>query len=128
MDQIQKKLFSNKFKKPCFWPILGPFSQFLGQRKISWKIWLCHAQLHYGFLAPYQNLERVNDAIQRKRLDRWKDRRMDRPYFIGPFQLLLGVQKAFHLSFSIRKNQLNNQLLKLANKVQNVFQEFIATY
>ena len=30
----------NKLKKPCFWPILGQFSQFLGQKKFSWKIWL----------------------------------------------------------------------------------------
>ena len=27
----------------------------------------------YGFLAPSQNLEKLNDTIQRKRLDRWKD-------------------------------------------------------
>ena len=41
--------FSNKFKEPCFWPVLGPFSQFFGQKKFSWKIQLCHAQLHMGF-------------------------------------------------------------------------------
>ena len=27
----------------------------------------------YGFLAPSQNLEKLKDTIQRKRLDRWKD-------------------------------------------------------
>ena len=37
--------FSNKFKKPCFWPIFGPFSQFWEQK----KIWHCDAQLHMGF-------------------------------------------------------------------------------
>ena len=26
-------------------------------------------------------------------MEGWKDRRMDRPYFIGPFRLLPGVQK-----------------------------------
>ena len=31
----------------------------------------------YGFLAPCQNLEKVNDTIQRKRPDRRKDRRTD---------------------------------------------------
>ena len=41
--------FPNKFRKPCFWPILGPFSQFLRQKIFSWKIWLCYAQLHMGF-------------------------------------------------------------------------------
>ena len=25
--------FLNKFKKPCFWPIVGPFSQLRGQKK-----------------------------------------------------------------------------------------------
>ena len=56
----------------------------------------------YGFPAPCQNLEKTNDTIPRKRPDRHKDRRndggtdcrMDRPYFIGPFRLPSGVQKA----------------------------------
>ena len=64
----------------------------------------------YGFLAPCQNLEKVNDTIQRKhrtdgRTEGWKDRRMDgqkdgrtdertdRPYYIGSLWLLPGVQK-----------------------------------
>ena len=34
--------FSNKFKNTAF-------DSFLGQKKISWKIRLCHAQLHMGF-------------------------------------------------------------------------------
>ena len=73
--KFRKKLMtlsSNKFKKPCFWPIFPMF----GTKKISWKIWLCHAQLHV-FLAPCQNLEKVNNTIQRKCLDRqtegWTD-------------------------------------------------------
>ena len=41
--------FSHKLEKPCFWQILGPFSQFLGQKNFSWKIRLYHAQLHMGF-------------------------------------------------------------------------------
>ena len=28
-------------------------------------------------LAPSQNLERINDIIPRKRIDRWKDRQKD---------------------------------------------------
>ena len=54
----------------------------------------------YGFLASCQNLEKNNDTIPRKHLDRWKDRRKDkkrdrradRPYFIEPFWLTPGVQ------------------------------------
>ena len=68
--------FSNKFKRPCFWPILGLFSQFLAQKKF--KIFLENLALScttsYGFLVPCQNLEKVNDTIQRKCPDRWKDR------------------------------------------------------
>ena len=45
----------------------------------------------HEFLAPCQNLEKTNDSIPRKCLDRRKDRRMDgstnrrtsSPYFIG---------------------------------------------
>ena len=68
--------FSNKFKKPCFWPNLGPFSQFWGQKKFSWKIWLSRTT-SYGFLAPCQNLEKIDDTIQRKRWDRQKDGQKD---------------------------------------------------
>ena len=73
MDQIQKKLmtqFSNKFKKLCCWPILGAKKIFLENPALS------HTT-SYGFLAPCQNLEKVNDTIQRKRLDRWKDGQKD---------------------------------------------------
>ena len=39
--------------------------------------------ISYGFLAPCQDLENVNDTIQRKRLDRErKTDGTDRPYFI----------------------------------------------
>ena len=34
-----------KFKKPCFWPIFGPFSQFWEQNFFSGKS-SCYAQLH----------------------------------------------------------------------------------
>ena len=36
--------FSNKFKKPCFWPIFGPLSTFLGQKDFLKKIWSCLRQ------------------------------------------------------------------------------------
>ena len=63
--------FSNKLKKPCFWPIFP----ILGAKKIF--LALSHT-ISYRFLAPCQNLEKVNDTIQRKRLDRRKDGRTDR--------------------------------------------------
>ena len=66
----------------------------------------------YEFLEPYQNLEKSDDTILRKRPDRRKDERtegqtdgrtdgrkdgntagrIDRPYFIEPFQLRPGLQ------------------------------------
>ena len=80
--------FSNKLKNSVF----GPFSQFWGQKKFSQKIPLSHTTSH-GILAPCQNLEKINDTIPRKRPDRRNDGRTDRPYFIRPFQLPLGLQK-----------------------------------
>ena len=64
--------FSNKFKKPCFWPILGHFPNFGGKKNFPGKSGSV-TSTPYGFLAPCQNLEKVNDTIQRKCLDRWKD-------------------------------------------------------
>ena len=32
----------NKFVKPCFWPIFGPFPDLAGKK-------ICHAQLYKGF-------------------------------------------------------------------------------
>ena len=57
----------------------------------------------HGILAPCRNLEKINDAIPRNALtdgrmngqkEERKDRQTDRPYFIEPFQILPGVQKA----------------------------------
>ena len=61
-----------------------------------------------GFQHYAKIYKKTNDAIPRKCPDRWKDGRMDgrtdgmtdgrmeertdRPYFIGPFRLPLGVQ------------------------------------
>ena len=99
------KKFFNKFQKPYFWPIFGPFSQFLGQKNFFLENAALSHTTSYGFLAPCQNLEKTNYTIPRKRLDRrkdgWKDRRMegqnngrtDRPYSIGPFQLSPGVHE-----------------------------------
>ena len=61
--------FSNKFKKPCFWPIFPIF----GAKKIFLENLALSRTTSYGFLAPCQNLEKVTDTIQRKHLERWKD-------------------------------------------------------
>ena len=87
------KIF-NILKKPLFlthfwfiFPILGAKKFFLENPALS------HTT-SYGFLASYQNLEKTNDSIPSKHPNRWKERRtdgkVDRPYFIGPFQLTLG--------------------------------------
>ena len=62
--------FSNKFKKPCFWPIFGAKNIFLENPALS-RI------TSYWFLAPCQNLEKFNDTIQRKRLDRQTEGQKD---------------------------------------------------
>ena len=70
--------FFNKFKKTLFWPILGPFSQFWEKKR---------------FLAPCKNYYSKN-TILRIHLDTEgrKGKRMYRPYFIRPLQLVLGVE------------------------------------
>ena len=74
IDQIQKKLmtqFFNKFKKLCFWSAFGSFFQFLGQKKKK-----CpgkSSSITHKFIwvsSTCQNLEKVNNAIQRKCPDR----------------------------------------------------------
>ena len=85
--------FSNKLKKPCFWSILGPFSQFLVKKKIFPENLAPSRTTSYAFLAPCQISEKTNDTIPRKRLDRRTDGRTDRP-----FQLLPGVQKFYRNS------------------------------
>ena len=88
--------FFNKFKKPCFlanfwsiFPILGAKKNFLENLALP-------CTTLYEFLAPCQNLEKNALKIPRKHLDRRIERRtygrMGRPYFIGPFRLLPGVQ------------------------------------
>ena len=81
----------NKFKKCCIWPIMVHFPKFWGKKNKPRKSG--SNTTSYGFLAPSQNLEKTNDTIPRKHPNRRKNGRTDRPYFIGPFWLLLGVQQ-----------------------------------
>ena len=50
--------------------IFGQFSAFFGANKIFLENLAPSRKNSYGFLAPCQNLEKVNDTIQRKCLDR----------------------------------------------------------
>ena len=63
--------FSNKFKKLCFWSIFGAKKIFLENQTLS-------CTTSYGFLATCQNLEKVNDTIQRKHPDRWMEGQTER--------------------------------------------------
>ena len=104
------KFFNILKKTPVFGPFLAHFANFGGK-----NIFLENPALSCttGFLVSCQNLEKTNDTIPRKCLDRrkdgWKDGRTDgrmgRPYFMGPFWLTLGVRLkenefAFHFFFS----------------------------
>ena len=70
--------FSNKLKKPCFWPILGPFFPILGQKKFFSENPALPCTTPYEFLAPCQISEKTYDTIPRKCLDRRMDGRTER--------------------------------------------------
>ena len=65
--------FFNKFKKPCFWSIFGPFSQFWGQKQFP----ALSRTTSYEFLAPFQNLEKTKHTFSRKCQDRQKEGRRE---------------------------------------------------
>ena len=71
--------FFNTLKKLSSGPFLVHFLNFWGKNFFC-KIQICLAQIHttsYGFLAPYQNLEKTKDTILRKSPDRRKEGRTD---------------------------------------------------
>ena len=113
----------NKLKKPCFWPILGPFFHFWGKKKFSPENLALSRTTSHGILTPCQNLEKINDTIPRKCPVRPKDgnldRRTDRPFFIGPFRLPLGVQIYVFCDHNLlvlplhKKRHRNGQILKI---------------
>ena len=69
--------FSNKLKKPGFWPILHPFSTFWGAKKLFLEN---PAVMHnfIGILVPCENLEKTDDTIPRKHPERRTERRTER--------------------------------------------------
>ena len=66
------KLFNIFLKKLVFGPFLTHFLNFL-RKKIFLENQALSRTTSYGFLAPCQDLEKTNDTIPRKRLDRRKD-------------------------------------------------------
>ena len=83
--------FFNKSKNPAFGPFLVHFPNFGGKFFLPENLTLSRTA-SYGFPKPCPNLQKTNDRILRKCLERKTDGRMDRPHFIGPFRLPPGVQ------------------------------------
>ena len=65
--------FFNKFKKPCFWTIFGPFSQFWEQKKKFPENPTMSSTTSFRFLAQCQNLEKTNDRIPRISIKLWEN-------------------------------------------------------
>ena len=86
---------SNEFKKNMFLaPFWSIFPIFWAKNFFLENPTLSHTSSN-GSLTSCQNLEKTNDAIPRRKDRRMNQRtggRMDRPYFIGLFRLLPGVQ------------------------------------
>ena len=81
--------FFSKLKKTYFWPIFPIF----GAKHVFLENPALLRTTSYRFLPPCKYLEKNNHTIPRQHPDRRMDRRTERPYFIGPFQLQPGVQK-----------------------------------
>ena len=66
------------------------------KKSLKQKVYVCFFPLLNEFLAPCQNVEKTNDTIPGKCLDRQdglKDRRTDRPYFKRSFLATAGGSK-----------------------------------
>ena len=82
-----------KFKKNLFLAHLGLIFPIFRAKKIFLENLALSCTTTYGFLTPCQNLEKVNDTIQRKLLDRQKDGQKDRQtLFGGPKMAKMGSQ------------------------------------
>ena len=93
------------FKKPCFWPIFPIFGTknfFLENSAVTHFTWV---------FSTMPKFRKTNDTIPRKCPDRRKDERTDRPYFIGPFQLMLGVQQLYYVIIIYLLNLFLNSAL-----------------
>ena len=96
--------FFIKFKKSCFWPIFGPFSQFCGQFFFPENPALL-STTSYKFLPPCRNLEKTNFTIEENaRTYGRTERRTDRPYS------RLTRQSTFSLRTKPNFNMNNNNI------------------
>ena len=71
--------FYSKFKKPIFGPFLVPFPKLTGKNYFPESLVLS-CTTSYGFLEPYQNLQKTNfifpenaHTFRRLRIEGWKD-------------------------------------------------------
>ena len=87
--------FLNKLKKPCFGPFWAFFLNF-GAKKIFLRK---SGSVTHNFIWVSSTMPNFRKNLWYKfkkmpgQKDGWKDGRRNRPYFIGSFRLLLGVQK-----------------------------------
>ena len=98
--------FSNEFKKPflshfgSIFPILGAKKIFLENSALS-----CTTSgfQHHAIIQKKLMIQFKKNARTDRRMDGGTEGRSDRPYFIGPFWLLQGVQKSSqtHLTGSL---------------------------
>ena len=94
-DKTNEVIFL-KSPKTIFGPFLTIFGHFCSKIRLSHTT-ICEP------LTPCQVSEKTNEPIPRKLMDRRKDGRKDRPYFIGPFRPRLGVQQnTFYLLTMLR--------------------------
>ena len=64
-----------------FWPIFPVF----WAKEVFLKNLVLSRKTSFGFLAPCQNLEKTNNQFQENTRT---EGRMERPYFVGPIELL----------------------------------------
>ena len=86
IEQIQWKLWPIFSLNLTYFFLISPI---FGAKTFFQKIGLL-CTTSYEFLAPWENSEKSQDQIPRKNPDRCQEGRIDRPYFIGSFQLPLG--------------------------------------
>ena len=124
--------FSNKLKKPCFGPVLDPFSQFWGKKKFPENPALSRTT-SYEFVAPCQISEKTNDTIPRKHLDRRTEGQKHGPtLFYRTLLATAGGPKSslfFRKDIPLNMQQFNQQTkLETVLKVNNIPQVFLLTF
>ena len=86
--------FSNKLKETLFLAYFGPIFPILGPKRIFPENPDLSRTTSHEILAPCKNLEKINDTIPRKRLDRRKDGRTD-PILYDPSRHRRGLNRIY---------------------------------